>query len=90
MIVIVKISCMPMHQSRAEQRQYIWRFEQDWFKLADIMLKHADTLILHKKPKHKKNLKILYFTYSIISTFSLFMSENFRILDCMLAPIFHA
>ncbi|PWF32324.1 starvation protein A, partial [Yersinia pestis] len=29
---------------RAEQRQYIWRFENDWLKLADIMLRHPDTL----------------------------------------------
>jgi RNA polymerase-associated protein len=28
---------------RAEQRQYIWRFEQDWLKLADMMLRHPDS-----------------------------------------------
>ena len=28
---------------RAEQRQYIWRFVQDWLKLVDMMLRHPDT-----------------------------------------------
>ena len=59
--------------ARAEQRQYIWRFEQDWFKLADHMLKHADTLI---------SLTPLF------QHFPFFMSETFSILDCILAPIF--
>lgn len=41
--------------ARAEQRQYIWRFEQDWFKLADQMLRHSDSLDLKQKQKLKKN-----------------------------------
>jgi len=27
---------------RAEQRQYIWRFEQDWFRLADAPVERAE------------------------------------------------
>ncbi len=43
---------------RAEQRQYIWRFEQDWLKLADMMLRHPDTLIDEQaKLKAQKKLK---------------------------------
>ena len=41
--------------ARAEQRQYIWRLENDWFKLADHMLRHADTLNIEQNKKHKKN-----------------------------------
>ena len=32
--------------TRAEQRQYIWRFEQDWFKQADIMLEASGKVVL--------------------------------------------
>ena len=42
---------------RAEQRQYIWRFEQDWLKLADMMLRHPDTLDEQAKLKAQKKLK---------------------------------
>ncbi|MFW1856975.1 starvation protein A, partial [Acinetobacter ursingii] len=42
---------------RAEQRQYIWRFEQDWLKLADIMLRHPDTLNEAAKKNAQKQLK---------------------------------
>ena len=42
---------------RAEQRQYIWRFEQDWFKLADTMLRHPDTLNAAEKKKAQQQLK---------------------------------
>lgn len=41
--------------ARAEQRQYIWRFEQDWFKLADTMLKHPDTFEPAQQAKAKKS-----------------------------------
>ncbi|MDG9423017.1 hypothetical protein OLF92_11070, partial [Streptococcus pneumoniae] len=42
---------------RAEQRQYIWRFEQDWLKLADMMLRHPDTLDEQAKLQAQKKLK---------------------------------
>ena len=42
---------------RAEQRQYIWRFENDWLKLADIMLCHPDTLDKKAKVKAQKQLQ---------------------------------
>lgn len=44
--------------ARAEQRQYIWRLENDWFKLVDHMLRHADTLNVEQNKKHKKNCVI--------------------------------
>ncbi len=43
--------------ARAEQRQYIWRLENDWFKLADHMLKHVDTLNVEQKQKAQKELR---------------------------------
>ena len=43
---------------RAEQRQYIWRFENDWLKLADIMLCHPDTLDAAAKVKAQNSCMI--------------------------------
>ncbi|WP_313034787.1 glutathione S-transferase N-terminal domain-containing protein [Acinetobacter sp.] len=74
---------------RAEQRQYIWRFEQDWLKLADIMLRHPDTLNEQEKAKAQKQLRDTLISLTpLFQHFPYFMSENFTILDCMLAPIF--
>jgi RNA polymerase-associated protein len=74
---------------RAEQRQYIWRLENDWFKLADHMLKHADSLNVEQKQKAQKELRETLISLTpLFQHFPYFMSENFTILDCMLAPIF--
>ncbi|MBI0394366.1 glutathione S-transferase N-terminal domain-containing protein [Acinetobacter bereziniae] len=74
---------------RAEQRQYIWRFEQDWFRLADTMLRHPDTLNVAEKKKAQQQLKdTLVSLTPLFQHYPYFMSDNFTILDCMLAPIF--
>lgn len=75
--------------ARAEQRQYIWRFEQDWFHLADIMLRHPDSLDAQAKIKAQQQLRdTLVSLTPLFQHYPYFMSENFTILDCMLAPIF--
>lgn len=74
---------------RAEQRQYIWRLEQDWLKLADIMLRHPDTLDAAASKKAQKQLRDTLISLTpLFQHYPYFMSENFTILDCMLAPIF--
>ena len=74
---------------RAEQRQYLWRFEHDWLKLADIMLKHPDSLDPAAKAQAQKQLRdILVSLMPLFQHFPYFMSEQFSILDCMLAPMF--
>lgn len=74
---------------RAEQRQYIWRLEQDWLKLADVMLCHPDTLNTQEKKKAQKQLKDTLISLTpLFQHYPYFMSESFTILDCMLAPIF--
>lgn len=74
---------------RAEQRQYIWRFEQDWLRLADIMLRHPDTLNPEAQKKARQQLKDTLISLTpLFQHFPYFMSESFTILDCMLAPIF--
>jgi RNA polymerase-associated protein len=74
---------------RAEQRQYIWRFEQDWLKLADIMLRHPDSLNKNDSAKAQKRLRDTLISLTpLFQHYPYFMSDNFTILDCMLAPIF--
>lgn len=74
---------------RAEQRQYIWRFENDWFKLADAMLRHPDTLNPQAQAQAIKKLRDTLISLTpLFQHYPFFMSEQFTILDCMLAPIF--
>jgi len=74
---------------RAEQRQYIWRLENDWLKLVDTMLRHSDTLNELEKQKAQKQLRDTLISLTpLFQHYPYFMSENFTILDCMLAPIF--
>ena len=74
---------------RAEQRQYVWRFENDWLKLADIMLRHPDTLDEHAKAQAQQKLRDTLISLTpLFQHFPYFMSESLSILDCMLAPIF--
>jgi stringent starvation protein A len=74
---------------RAEQRQYVWRFENDWLTLADIMLRHPDTLDAKATAKAQKQLRDTLISLTpLFQHYPYFMSEQFSILDCMLAPIF--
>lgn len=74
---------------RAEQRQYIWRFEQDWFKLADDMLRHPDSLNPQAQRTAQKQLRDTLISLTpLFQHYPFFMSETFNILDCMLAPLF--
>lgn len=74
---------------RAEQRQYIWRLENDWLKLAETILCHSDTLDAEAQKKAQKQLRDTLISLTpLFQHFPYFMSEQFTILDCMLAPIF--
>jgi RNA polymerase-associated protein len=73
---------------KAEQRQFIWRIEHDWFRLADILLRHADTLDAAQQQNAQTELRdILISLGPLFQHFPYFMSENFSILDCTLAPM---
>ena len=75
--------------ARAEQRQYLWRFEQDWFKLADQMLRHTDTLNATEKKSAQNELRNTLISLTpLFQYFPYFLSENFSILDCMLSSLF--
>ncbi len=75
--------------ARAEQRQYIWRFERDWFRLAQNMLNHPDSLNPLARQKAQKELRdTLVSLTPLFQHYPFFMSDSFTIIDCMLAPIF--
>ena len=74
---------------RAEQRQYIWRLEQDWLKLAATILIHPDSLDAKAQTQARKELRDTLISLTpLFQHYPFFMSEQFTILDCMLAPIF--
>ena len=62
--------------ARAEQRQYIWRLENDWFKLADHMLRHADTLNVEQN-KSTKELRDTLISLTLYFSISLFYVRKF-------------
>jgi RNA polymerase-associated protein len=75
------------HQ-RAEHRQYAWRIEQDWMKLADVLLRHPDTLDAEAARKARAGLgQSLVSLSPLFAQFPFFMSEQFGLNDCILAPM---
>ena len=73
---------------KATQQQLLWRIEQDWFKLADVIFKHPDTLNKIAQLKAKNELfDTLMSLNPVFQNYPYFMSENFSIIDCMLAPL---
>lgn len=75
-------------QQRAEQRQYLWRFEHDWFNLLDALVRHQDTADADAQQHAKQQFNdILCSLTPLFQHFPYFLSEQFSMLDCMLAPI---
>lgn len=73
---------------RAEQRQYLWRFEQDWFCLVDDIMRHDDSLDLQQQQHALQQLSHTFISITpLFQHFQYFLSDQFSILDCMLAPI---
>ena len=73
---------------KAQHQQLLWRIELDWFRLADILLKHPDTLdAAAQKIARKELLDTLISLDPLFQHYQYFMSENFSIIDCVLAPL---
>ncbi len=71
--------------ARAESRQFIYRIERDWCPLVKIILdgKNKDLVV-----KAQKDLKEGFMAIApIFSEKPYFMSEEFTLVDCCLAPI---
>jgi RNA polymerase-associated protein len=78
----------PLHQmdpvSRANARMLIKRIDQDWYPLLEELLINGDK----KNGKTKKQLReSLLAATPIFSDRPFFMSEEFSLIDCALAPL---
>ncbi|MFT6916438.1 MAG: RNA polymerase-associated protein [Motiliproteus sp.] len=71
--------------ARAESRQYIHRIEKDWCRLVNTILKSddADAVIKARKELTDGMIAIA----PIFSEKPYFMSEEFTLVDCCLAPV---
>lgn len=71
--------------ARGESRQYIYRIERDWCRLVDEILAGGNQKALDKA---RKELRDSLLTIAPIFTEKpFFMSEEFTLVDCCLAPI---
>ena len=78
----------PLHQmdpvSRAYARMVIKRIDQDWYHLLDEVLNSGEK----KSARAKKMLKeSLIAAVPLFSAHEFFMSEDFSLIDCTLAPL---
>lgn len=73
---------------KAQQKQLLWRIEQDWFKYADQLLRHPEQLSEQDRKKAQLELQDILINLSRLFQHSnYFMSDHFSILDCSLAPL---
>jgi len=78
----------PLHQmdpvSRANARMVIKRIDQDWYHLLDEILNSGEK----KSARAKKMLReSLIASVPLFEAFDYFMSEDFSLIDCALAPL---
>ncbi len=73
---------------RAIYRQLLWRIEQDWLQLADILLKHSDTLDVQQAEVTRQKLSNSLITLSpLFAHRPFFLSDTFGLCDCVLASM---
>lgn len=76
--------------ARAQYRQLMWRIGNDWLKLADILLTHADTLDVQQAQTARKMLTDSLVTLSPLFAHRVyFLSDSFGLCDCLLAPMLY-
>lgn len=78
----------PLHQmdpvSRAKARMIIKRIDQDWYRLLDEMLNSGEKKSARAKKMLKENLIA---ATPLFAANEFFMSEDFSLIDCALAPL---
>jgi RNA polymerase-associated protein len=71
--------------ARAQSRLWVHRIENDWCKLVNEIISHPDS---KESEGHRKELKTSLIAVSeIFSEMPYFMSEDFTLVDCCLAPM---
>lgn len=71
--------------ARAESRQYIYRIERDWCSLVDSILHSRSDNVVKKSTKELR--ESIMGIAPIFAEKPFFMSEEFTLVDCCLAPI---
>lgn len=71
--------------ARAESRLYMYRIQRDWAALVDLILTSKDKAAVEKAQKELR--ESLINVAPIFQEKPYFMSEDFTIVDCCLAPI---
>lgn len=71
--------------ARAESRLYMYRIQRDWAKLTDLILSSKDKEAVAKAQKELR--ESLISVSPIFDEKPYFMSDEFTIVDCCLAPI---
>lgn len=71
--------------ARAESRQFIYRIETDWCPLVDTLVKGGNKDVMAKAAKELRDSLVAI--APIFGEKPFFMSEDFTLVDCCLAPI---
>ena len=71
--------------ARAESRLYMYRIERDWCRLADVIMTSDDEAEIVEAQKELR--ESLISTAPIFTEKDFFMSEEFTLVDCCIAPI---
>jgi RNA polymerase-associated protein len=71
--------------ARAESRLYMYRIQRDWAKLVDLILSSKDKAAIAQAQKELR--EGLVSVSPIFEEKPYFMSDDFTIVDCCLAPI---
>ena len=72
--------------TRAQYRLYLYRIERDWYALADKIVAGGDrkTMVRARKSLHDSIVS----TAEIFTAKKFFLSDEFSLVDCSIAPIF--
>jgi RNA polymerase-associated protein len=71
--------------ARAESRLLIYRIERDWCRLANLILRSKDDSVVAQAQQELKDGLIAI--SPILAEKDYFMSEDFTLVDCFIAPI---
>jgi RNA polymerase-associated protein len=71
--------------ARANARLFIYRVEQDWYGLMDLILKSEESGAMQQARKELR--ESLVATSPVFGSKSFFMSDEFSLVDCCIAPL---
>ena len=72
--------------TRAQYRLYLYRIERDWYSKADNIVAGADRKVVTRARKELHDSIVA--TAEIFTAKKFFLSDEFSLVDCSIAPIF--